>query len=134
MQGGSGGIHRWNMLEITYGFVLVLLVVTNVAAVLHISRQTARVSALELWLSTMRNDFETSIGKRLADIPTSTLKLAAEVDELRDGLDAMREAHRKFAGKVWGRIGADEARSAEPQRLDRDELRRQHLPRPANGA
>jgi cell division protein FtsB len=119
------------MLEIIFAFVLALIVGLSVVVALHISRLTARVSAAELWLSTMRNDIESSVSSRLAELPKSTLKLAAEVDELRDDLDAMREAHRKFARKVWGRIGAEEAR-VEPKTLDRNELRRQHLPRPTN--
>jgi len=124
------------MLETISVIALVLSAGSFGVAAWRISDLSRRMKALEFALSTSASSLQSytdnAVSTLRAAIPSSVTKLAAEVDDLRDAVEAQRESHRKFAGKVWGRIGAAEA-PAPARSLDRDELRRQHLPKP-NGS
>lgn len=117
----------------TFGFALVLLVGCVAALASTIFDLKQRTRDMESWLSTASKSYETRFAKLESErTNTGSAKIAAELDDLRGALDAMRETHRKFAGKVWGRIGADHSEQARDVPPDRDTLRREFLPKPNN--
>jgi hypothetical protein len=112
------------------GFAVAGLAVIVAGLVLLTSILQQRVSALALSQSTTAKSLRTELEQLAATRPDSTpvATLVVRVDDLAAAVDELSARHRKFAGKVWGRIGGEEAKPTAP--LDRNELRRQHLPKP----
>lgn len=90
------------------------------------------VKAVESRLSTTANALSArathisraveSVRTQLAELERhSPKKLSAEVAALSEAVASLSETHRRFAGKVWQRIG-ERAPKAEPNGADDDEL------------
>jgi hypothetical protein len=124
-------------MEIIFGCVHALLVAANAAQWSIISGLQQRCAATELRIATMRDRLA-----KLATIAdrTSTARLSAELDDLRGALDSVRDTHRRFADKVWGRVQwreKDKPPENETPEQTRARLRQDHgvgTMVPGNGA
>jgi len=101
----------------TFAFVLALAAFGFGAAALIISSRHTRtmdswrsttVNALAHRLTTLDGERK-KISAQLRDLEAQTpVKLAAEVAALSASVQSVVDTHRRFAGKVWARIGQDE--------------------------
>lgn len=94
----------------TFAFVLAFVAVASVVAVsIILLRHMLRTDSS---LATMRSDFvsfSASVNARVAAVEKqSPTKLAAEVAALSEAVARHSEIHRRFAGRVWQRIGRNE--------------------------
>lgn len=101
----------------TSAFVLALVAFAFGAAAWIISWRHTR--AMESWRSTTVNALahrlttldgeRKKISAQLRELEAQTpAKLAAEVAALSVAVQSVADTHRRFAGKVWARIGAEE--------------------------
>lgn len=130
------------MVTYAIAFVVALTVVAVAAQLWITSYLGQRLRALELSHSmtakSLRIDVDKLAEKR-SESPTASL--AVKVDDLAAAVDELSQRHRRFAGKVWGRLGHVEAAEPKPPETPeqvRDRLRAEHgLPkvgRPTNGS
>ena len=122
----------------TIAYVAALLAAVNVGAVsityARLTRLTLRVSYLASNVKRLQSSSE-ELGKKVGE--SATAKIGAEVAELSDAVDSLRQTHQRFAGKVWSVLrpphgDASSADSSTPEQV-RARLREQ-LPIPRIGA
>jgi hypothetical protein len=113
-------------------FAVVGLALTCASVAWRISALRVHVNRLALEQSISLKRFRSELERLAAQRPDSTpsAQLAVVVADLAAAVDELTTRHRKFAGKVWGRIGAAAEAEKPAGPLDRNELRRQHLPKP----
>ena len=98
-------------------YALALLVLMLGVALWHIFTLHARLAALESLSVTIESRLASYAAKWNAELSAlqarAPAKLAIEVGALAEAIDELRVMHRRFAGKVWGRIGQAELRDPE---------------------
>lgn len=97
------------------GFVLVVAIAVDVVLFMLVDR---RLNALDALLERLAGKVD----------KTHNAQLAARLDLLEQALTKWRDSVQSNFGKIWAKLAAPRE-PAQPKKLDRDELRRQHLPK-----